>query len=242
MRPNTARLAGEFTAALLHMGPGPHPDGSPQAVHGGGSAHQAPPAPRAQMAFDFASPAPTKAPARPKPAGPDTTAITNRLLAKYPETEPEDDKQFSTGRHVGWLAPDGRLIDFSDSPKMHAEVAHEVLHGRPAKSDLELSNAQREFQKLGFTRVYHSPRGGLNLGATGAIAPAARARIEHVFDMAKPREWRFDLDSPDAQEESWHLLSSEDNATEKLRAQTGIDIRGLYETALARRRKQLCLS
>jgi len=40
MQAYTARLAGEFTAAL-HMGPGPHPSGSSQDTHGG------------QMAFDF---------------------------------------------------------------------------------------------------------------------------------------------------------------------------------------------
>jgi hypothetical protein len=32
MRPTTARLAGEFTAAMLHHGPGPHASGSPQSV------------------------------------------------------------------------------------------------------------------------------------------------------------------------------------------------------------------
>jgi hypothetical protein len=38
MRAQTARLAGEFTAALLHYGPGAHASGSPQTVHGGGPA------------------------------------------------------------------------------------------------------------------------------------------------------------------------------------------------------------
>jgi hypothetical protein len=42
VRASTARLAGEFLAAL-HYGPGPHPDGSPQSVHGGGAVK--PPAP-----------------------------------------------------------------------------------------------------------------------------------------------------------------------------------------------------
>lgn len=36
----------EFTRAMLHLGPGPHPAGSPQQVHGGD-----------QMAFDFDAPA-----------------------------------------------------------------------------------------------------------------------------------------------------------------------------------------
>jgi hypothetical protein len=36
----TPQLIGEFTTALiaLHLGPGPHPDGSPQSVHAGGKA------------------------------------------------------------------------------------------------------------------------------------------------------------------------------------------------------------
>jgi len=38
MRTQTATQAGEFTAAMLHYGPGPHPDGTPQSVHGGGAA------------------------------------------------------------------------------------------------------------------------------------------------------------------------------------------------------------
>ena len=36
MKHSTARLIGEFSAAL-HIGPGPHPDGTPQSVHGGGT-------------------------------------------------------------------------------------------------------------------------------------------------------------------------------------------------------------
>jgi hypothetical protein len=55
MRASTARLAGEFLAAL-HYGPGPHPDGSPQSVHGGGAKPARPRGPLAfagQMAFDF---------------------------------------------------------------------------------------------------------------------------------------------------------------------------------------------
>jgi hypothetical protein len=40
MRLATARAALDLTTALiaLHLGPGPHPDGSPQAVHAGGAA------------------------------------------------------------------------------------------------------------------------------------------------------------------------------------------------------------
>lgn len=45
MRPKTATLAGEFTAAL-HYGPGPHPDGSQQSVHAGGATPATKPAPK----------------------------------------------------------------------------------------------------------------------------------------------------------------------------------------------------
>jgi hypothetical protein len=44
MRAQTATQAGEFTAALLHYGPGAHPGGSPQSVHGGGAEPARPPA------------------------------------------------------------------------------------------------------------------------------------------------------------------------------------------------------
>jgi hypothetical protein len=242
VRPNTARLAGEFTAALLHMGPGPHPDGSPQAVHGGGMPHQAPPAPSAQMAFDFASPAPAKAPARPKPAGPDTTAIIDRLLAQYPEAPEADDAGIMDKSSAGWLTPDGRLIDISASNKMHAEVALEGLDpGATWRTDRDLSRAQERFEALGFVRL---DKIGPSLGFS-TIAPltkATRTRVEHIFDMARPKEWGFDLNNLGSREVGWYVRSYEDNAAEKLRAKTGIDIRGLYETALARRRKQLCLS
>ena len=33
----TAEQLVDLTVAMLHMGPGPHPDGSPQSVHGGGA-------------------------------------------------------------------------------------------------------------------------------------------------------------------------------------------------------------
>jgi len=44
MPPTTVHLVNEFGAAL-HMGPGPHPDGTPQSVHAGG-APKRPAAPR----------------------------------------------------------------------------------------------------------------------------------------------------------------------------------------------------
>ena len=61
MRTQTATQAGEFTAAMLHYGPGPHPDGTPQAVHGGGGGQQGlPDTGIGQMGFEFeAKPAPT---------------------------------------------------------------------------------------------------------------------------------------------------------------------------------------
>ena len=64
MRTQTATQAGEFTAAMLHYGPGPHPDGTPQAVHGGDAAHQGLPDKDAgQMAMDFtAQPEPQLSP------------------------------------------------------------------------------------------------------------------------------------------------------------------------------------
>jgi len=37
MKLSTAQQLVEMTVAQLHMGPGPHPDGTPQSVHGGGA-------------------------------------------------------------------------------------------------------------------------------------------------------------------------------------------------------------
>lgn len=57
MKTTTARQLVEFTTAqiALHYGPGPHKDGSPQAVHAGGAnpAAKPPPAAAGQMGFDF---------------------------------------------------------------------------------------------------------------------------------------------------------------------------------------------
>ena len=37
MKLSTAEQLVDLTVAMLHMGPGPHPDGTPQTVHGGGA-------------------------------------------------------------------------------------------------------------------------------------------------------------------------------------------------------------
>jgi hypothetical protein len=67
------QATGELTAALiaLHLGPGPHPDGSPQSVHAGGAVKVPPPParirkpktpPAAQMGFDLDAVAPPAPP------------------------------------------------------------------------------------------------------------------------------------------------------------------------------------
>lgn len=83
----TVQAAGEFAAALyLHYGPGPHPDGSPQAVHAGGAPADALQGPRRpkpgkdQIAFDFTAPPAPILPALPPPLQAAESA-RQRLLA-----------------------------------------------------------------------------------------------------------------------------------------------------------------
>lgn len=69
---------GEFTTALrLHYGPGPHPDGSAQQVHGGG-----------QLGFDFDAPAQPTPVAPVPPRGPLPIGKWRRLNAEDPRTPP----------------------------------------------------------------------------------------------------------------------------------------------------------
>jgi hypothetical protein len=97
MRTQTATQAGEFIAAMLHYGPGPHPDGTPQAVHGGGGGQQGLPDKNAdlgsgsqgarqglQEANTFADSLKSK----------DARRFAEGLIAYY--------REYGTHRQVGW--------------------------------------------------------------------------------------------------------------------------------------------
>lgn len=105
MQLDTAKQLAEFTAEMieLHYGPGPHPDGSPQEVHGGGGATPGGAAPAAWR------------PQRPQP-------LTWDGDASYLETP-----TMALGDDHNWR---GRITGQNTRPKQWA-ASYEVDHGRP---------------------------------------------------------------------------------------------------------------
>jgi GNAT superfamily N-acetyltransferase len=99
MPPTTVHLVNEFSAAL-HYGPGPHPDGTPQSVHGGG-APKRPAAPRSTArakadAADMAWLESVLVGASPKEMPGVIKGVTRFLNEKYPGATLADLRQMYT--------------------------------------------------------------------------------------------------------------------------------------------------
>lgn len=112
MRTKTATQAGEFTVAMLHYGPGPHPDGSPQTVHGGGAVHQGLPDKDAgQMVMDFtAQPESANAPYE----GVNSAGHTIRRAPAHGDMVTTVTSRNGAYRQT-WRERDGQVIDWSET-------------------------------------------------------------------------------------------------------------------------------